>query len=81
MGLIREEEGGGSGAYWSVSGNCEEMPEKILTSTGFRSMTSAIPVKCSTNLAMKAHMLGAGQFQWVYLCHLKSKNNHCTRRL
>ena len=31
-------------------------PEKIRASTGFEPVTSAIPVRCSTNLAMKPHI-------------------------
>ena len=36
--------------------------KKIQASAGFEPVTSAIPVQCSTNWAMKPQLLGAGQF-------------------
>ena len=39
---------------------------KFRTSTGFEHVTLRLPVRCSTNWAMKPLMLGAGQF-WVHM--------------
>ena len=47
--------------------NCVKKPEKkIRTLTGFEPVTSQLPVRCSTNGAMKPLTLGAGQL-WVYM--------------
>ena len=47
--------------------NCLKKPEKkIRTSTGFEAVTSRLPVRCSTNWAMKQLTLGAGQL-WVHM--------------
>ena len=40
--------------------------KKIRTSTGFESVTSRLPVRCSTNWTMKPLTLGAGQL-WVHM--------------
>ena len=50
--------------------NCKFKPEKkkkkkkknFTASTGFEPMASALALQCSTNWAMKTHILGAGQF-------------------
>ena len=43
--------------------NCKFTPEKnFWASTGFEPMASALALQCSTNWAMKTHILGAGQF-------------------
>ena len=53
---------------------------------GFEPMASALALQCTTNWAMKTHMLGAGQFiefivpmkgmkQWI-LCELKNWYDH-----
>ena len=43
--------------------NCKFKPEKnFWASTGFEPMASALALQCSTNWAMKTHILGAGQF-------------------
>ena len=39
---------------------------KFRTSTGFEPLTSRLPVRCSTNWAMKLLTLGAGQL-WVHM--------------
>ena len=42
---------------------CKFKPEKnFRTSTGFEPMASALALQCSTNWAMKTHILEAGQF-------------------
>ena len=40
--------------------------KKIRASTGFEPVTSAIPVRCSTNWAMKPLTLGARSIYWVH---------------
>ena len=46
---------------------CVRKPEKTFrTSTGFEPVTSRLPVRCSTNWAMKPLTLGAGQL-WVHM--------------
>ena len=40
--------------------------KKFRTSTGFEPVTSRLPVRCSTNWAMKPLTLGAGQL-WVHM--------------
>ena len=43
--------------------NCKFKPEKnVWASTGFEPMASVLALQCSTNWAMKTHILGAGQF-------------------
>ena len=37
-------------------GHRKKKPEKIKASTGFKPVTTAIPVRCSTNRAMKPHI-------------------------
>ena len=44
----------------------EKKKKKIGTSTGFEPVTSRLPVRCSTNWAMKPLTLGAGQL-WVHM--------------
>ena len=43
----------------------KEAWKKFRTSTGFEPVTSRLPVRCSTNWAMKPLTLGAGQL-WVH---------------
>ena len=43
----------------------KEAWKKFRTSTGFEPVTSRLPVRCSTNWAMKPLTLGAGQL-WVF---------------
>ena len=42
------------------------LKKKFRTSTGFEPVTSRLPVRCSTNWAMKPLTLGAGQL-WVHM--------------
>ena len=50
-------------SYNSNLSNCKFKPEKnFWASTGFEPMASALALQCSTNWAMKTHILGAGQF-------------------
>ena len=44
----------------------KEAWKKFRTSTGFEPVTSRLPVRCSTNWAMKPLTLGAGQL-WVHI--------------
>ena len=44
----------------------KEAWKKFRTSTGFEPVTSRLPVRCSTNWAMKPLTLGAGQL-WVHM--------------
>ena len=44
----------------------KEACKKFRTSTGFEPVTSQLPVRCSTNWAMKPLTLGAGQL-WVHM--------------
>ena len=44
----------------------KEAWKKFRTSTGFKPVTSRLPVRCSTNWAMKPLTLGAGQL-WVHM--------------
>ena len=44
----------------------EAWKKKFRTSTGFEPVTSRLPVRCSTNWAMKPLTLGAGQL-WVHM--------------
>ena len=44
----------------------KEAWKKFRTSTGFEPVTSQLPVRCSTNWAMKPLTLGAGQL-WVHM--------------
>ena len=44
----------------------KEAWKKCRTSTGFEPVTSRLPVRCSTNWAMKPLTLGAGQL-WVHM--------------
>ena len=44
----------------------EAWKKKFRTSTGFEPLTSRLPVRCSTNWAMKLLTLGAGQL-WVHM--------------
>ena len=44
----------------------KEAWKKFRTSTGFEHVTSRLPVRCSTNWAMKPLTLGAGQL-WVHM--------------
>ena len=46
--------------------NWKEEAWKIRASTGFEPMTSAIPVRCSTNWAMKPHIGSEVNF-WVHI--------------
>ena len=45
---------------------CKEAWKKFRTSTGFEPVTSRLPLRCSTNWAMKPLTLGAGQL-WVHM--------------
>ena len=53
--------------------NCVKKPEKkFRTSTGLEPVTSRLPVRCSTNWAMKPLTLGAGQL-WVICSREKNE--------
>ena len=47
---------------WGVE---KKKPEKIRASTRFEPMTSALPVRCSTNWAMKPHI--GSEVNWVHI--------------
>ena len=42
------------------------LKKKFGTSTGFEPVTSRLPVRCSTNWAMKPLTLGAGELWWIF---------------
>ena len=50
--------------------------KKFRTSTGFEPVTSRLPVRCSTNWAMKPLTLGAGQL-WAHMFPWKASLPNC----
>ena len=56
--------------FSSLSNWKEEAWKKPRASTGFKPVTSAIPVRCSTNwTTVWSHTLGARSIYWVHISH------------
>ena len=64
--VVDEREGDHCSKFSNLS-NWKEEAWKNQGLNGIRSVTPAIPVRCSTNWAMISHTLGARSIYWVYI--------------